>query len=73
MMETKMSLDGEAPDAPITVKAAARFLDVSFSLVYAYVERKQIPPLPHDGPLDPLPMVGAGRVASTISCAWRNR
>ncbi len=40
-----MSLDGEAPDAPITVKAAARFLGVSPSLVYAYVERKQIPHL----------------------------
>ena len=38
-----MSLDGEATDAPITVKAAARFLGVSPSLVYAYVERKQIP------------------------------
>ena len=40
-----MSLDGEATDAPITVKAAARFLGVSPSLVYAYVERKQIPHL----------------------------
>ena len=39
----KMSLDGKATDAPITVKDAARFLGVSPSLVYAYVERKQIP------------------------------
>ena len=39
----EMSLDGEATDAPITVKDAARFLGVSPSLVYAYVERKQIP------------------------------
>ena len=38
-----MSLDGEATDTPITVKAAARFLGVSPSLVYAYVERRQIP------------------------------
>ena len=30
-------------------------------------------PLPHDGPLDPLPTVGAGRVAPAISCEWRNR
>ena len=30
-------------------------------------------PLPHDGPLDPLPTLGAGRVATTISCEWRNR
>jgi len=30
-------------DRPIDVKAAARFLGVSPSLVYAYVERKQIP------------------------------
>jgi excisionase family DNA binding protein len=30
-------------EAPIDVKAAARFLGVSPSLVYAYVERKQIP------------------------------
>ena len=29
-------------DRPIDVKAAARFLGVSPSLVYAYVERKQI-------------------------------
>ena len=28
---------------PVDVKAAARFLGVSPSLVYAYVERKQIP------------------------------
>ena len=68
-----MSLNGEATDAPITVKAAAHFLGVSPSLVYAYVERKQIPHFPHDGPLDPLPTVGAGRVASAISCEWRNR
>ena len=33
------SLQGSAP----AVKAAARFLGVSPSLVYAYVERKQIP------------------------------
>ena len=38
-----MILDTEATDTPITVKAAARFLGVSPSLVYAYVERKQIP------------------------------
>jgi len=30
-------------EAPIDVKTAARFLGVSPSLVYAYVERKQIP------------------------------
>ena len=30
-------------------------------------------PLPHDGPLDPLPTVGTGRVAPAISCEWRNR
>ena len=38
-----MSLGGKATDAPITVKDAAQFLGVSPSLVYAYVERKQIP------------------------------
>ena len=43
MREGKMSLDGEVTDAPITVKDAARFLGVSPSLVYAYVERRQIP------------------------------
>ncbi len=31
------------PDEIVDVKAAARFLGVSPSLVYAYVERKQIP------------------------------
>jgi excisionase family DNA binding protein len=30
-------------ELPLTVKEAARFLGVSPSLVYAYVERKQIP------------------------------
>jgi excisionase family DNA binding protein len=30
-------------EAPVDVKTAARFLGVSSSLVYAYVERKQIP------------------------------
>ncbi len=30
-------------EMPVDVKAAARFLGVSPSLVYAYVERKQIP------------------------------
>ena len=30
-------------DRPVDVKTAARFLGVSPSLVYAYVERKQIP------------------------------
>ena len=30
-------------EEPVDVKTAARFLGVSASLVYAYVERKQIP------------------------------
>ena len=30
-------------DEPVNVKTAARFLGVSASLVYAWVERKQIP------------------------------
>jgi len=30
-------------EKPVNVKTAARFLGVSPSLVYAYVERKQIP------------------------------
>jgi excisionase family DNA binding protein len=30
-------------EKPVDVKAAAKFLGVSPSLVYAYVERKQIP------------------------------
>ena len=38
-----------------------------------YRRAKADSPLPHDGPLDPLPAVGAGRVAPTISCEWRNR
>ena len=37
------TLDIETTETPINVKAAARFLGVSPSLVYAYVERKQIP------------------------------
>jgi excisionase family DNA binding protein len=34
---------GSGFETPIDVKTAARFLGVSASLVYAYVERKQIP------------------------------
>ena len=30
-------------ESPVDVKTAARFLGISASLVYAYVERKQIP------------------------------
>ena len=30
-------------EPPVDVKTAARFLGISASLVYAYVERKQIP------------------------------
>jgi excisionase family DNA binding protein len=33
----------EASEYPVNVKAAARFLGVSPSLIYAYVERRQIP------------------------------
>ncbi len=41
-------MDNSAPtnqalDEPVNVKTAARFLGVSPSLVYAWVERKQIP------------------------------
>jgi excisionase family DNA binding protein len=37
--------DGRATEleTPVDVKTAARFLGISASLVYAYVERKQIP------------------------------
>lgn len=34
---------GVEVERPVDVKTAARFLGVSASLVYAYVERKQIP------------------------------
>lgn len=37
------SSNGVGYEQPIDVKTAARFLGVSASLVYAYVERKQIP------------------------------
>jgi excisionase family DNA binding protein len=33
----------DASELPVDVKEAARFLGVSPSLVYSYVERKQIP------------------------------
>jgi excisionase family DNA binding protein len=38
-------VDGASPEfeRPVDVKAAARFLGISASLVYSYVERKQIP------------------------------
>ena len=67
-----MRLDTETTEAPITVKGAARFLGVSPSLVYATVERKQIPHYR---------MMGRSirfRVSElvkwrAISCEWRNR
>jgi len=34
---------GPGLESPVDVKAAAQFLGVSASLVYSYVERKQIP------------------------------
>ena len=68
-----MSLNGEATDAPITVKAPARFLGVSPLAGVCLRRAKADSPLPHDGPLDPLPTVGTGRVAPAISCKWRNR
>ena len=40
MNNTKTSLDNEEP---VNVKTAAKFLSISPSLVYAWVERKQIP------------------------------
>ena len=36
-------VEPQTAETPITVKAAAQFLGVSPSLVYAWVERKQIP------------------------------
>ena len=52
MNSTRESISIERPygqpeiqgfEVPVDVKTAARFLGVSPSLVYAYVERKQIP------------------------------
>ena len=40
---TERPVDTSRFEAVVDVKAAARFLGVSPSLVYAYVERKQIP------------------------------
>ena len=37
------ALQTDAFEKPVDVKTAARFLGISPSLVYAYVERKQIP------------------------------
>lgn len=37
------TFDIKTTETPVNVKAAARFLGVSPSLVYSYVERKQIP------------------------------
>ena len=63
----------EGFEKPVDVRTAARFLGISPSLVYAYVERKQIPPLPNDGPRDPVQTLGTGRVAPTVSREWRNQ
>ena len=46
MLEQTVALENDTAgpfERPIDVKAAAEFLGVSPSLVYAYVERKQIP------------------------------
>lgn len=46
MASPAVAVDQDSPrsfERPIDVKAAALFLGVSPSLVYAYVERKQIP------------------------------
>jgi predicted DNA-binding transcriptional regulator AlpA len=46
MASPAVVLEQDSPrsfERPIDVKAAAQFLGVSPSLVYAYVERKQIP------------------------------
>jgi len=43
MIETIDSISPDDLEQPVNVQAAARFLGVSSSLVYAYVERKQIP------------------------------
>ena len=43
MMPTDPQRDQAGFEEPVDVKTAARFLGVSPSLVYAYVERKQIP------------------------------
>ena len=40
---TKEGLGLSTFEVPVDAKAAARFLGISPSLVYAYVERKQIP------------------------------
>ncbi len=67
-----MSLDGKATDAPITVKDAARFLGGSLSLVYAYVERKQIP---HYRMMGRSIRFRLSELAEwrQLSCEWRNR
>ena len=60
-------------EQPVDVKTAASFLGVSPSLVYAYVERKQIPHFRMMGHAIRFRLSEAGRVASTISREWRNR
>jgi excisionase family DNA binding protein len=39
----ELQLGNESLETPVIVKTAAKFLGVSASLVYAYVERRQIP------------------------------
>jgi excisionase family DNA binding protein len=42
-VEMPVPQSSTAEDRPVDVKTAARFLGVTSSLLYAYVERKQIP------------------------------
>ena len=60
-------------ESSVDVKTAAHFLGVSPSLVYAYVERRQIPHYRMMGPLDPVQDLRTGGVAATIPRKWRNR
>jgi excisionase family DNA binding protein len=41
--QTQISKTAQTLERPVDVKTAAAFLGISPSLVYAYVERKQIP------------------------------
>ena len=63
----------EGFEVPVDVKTAARFLGVSPSLVYAYVERKQIPHFRMMGRAIRFSLSELEKWRQPILRQWRNR
>ena len=60
-------------EQPVDVKTAARFFGVNPSLVYSYVERKQIPHYRMMGRAIRFTLFRTGEVAAAIPRRWRDQ